>query len=182
MQSCNSCHGHPSDDGVSWINGSRHGEIIPLNEIGTDPERVSFRHYERIPNKLVDLFKSPHPFEITNENLRAPKEIQKRGYVAAPIETAYLRAPYLHNASIMTLAELINLKQRREKFYRGKNAYDPIDLGFVSPKVPNDKVYFEFDTNIRGNSNQGHNYPWAYSDPDRSVADLEALLSYLKTF
>ncbi|MEP3890956.1 MAG: hypothetical protein ABJN69_10845 [Hellea sp.] len=181
MTSCNSCHGHRTSDGLGWVNGARHGEIIPLEEIGTDPERVVFRHYERITAKLVELFQEPHPFPMAPENLRAPNEVEKRGYVAAPIETAYLRAPYLHNASVMTLAELINLQPRRTKFYRGRNAYDPENVGFISPAEPNEFVYFEFDTSLRGNSNKGHDYPWSYDDPDRDPAELKALLAYLKT-
>jgi hypothetical protein len=34
---------------------------------------------------------------------------------------------------------------------------------------------------VRGNSNKGHDYPWAYDDPRRNVEELTALLEYLKT-
>jgi hypothetical protein len=57
-----------------------------------------------------------------------------RGYVNAPMDGMFLRAPYLHNASVLTLAELINLKKRRDVFYRGHNGYDPIDVGYRSPE------------------------------------------------
>jgi processive rubber oxygenase RoxA-like protein len=91
----------------------------------------------------------------------------------------FLRAPYLHNASVLTLAELINLKKRRDVFYRGHHRYDPIDAGYRSPDAPDDETYFKFDTSIRGNSNMGHEFPLAYDDPNRNVDDLTALLDYL---
>jgi hypothetical protein len=93
----------------------------------------------------------------------------------------FMRAPYLHNASVLTLAELINLKKRRDVFYRGHNRYDPVDVGYRSPDAPDSEAYFKFDTSIRGNSNKGHDFPWSYEDSNRNVDDLTALLDYLKT-
>jgi len=181
MAHCSSCHGYRSDDGRSWVKGIRHGELIALKEIGTDPERITFRHYERIADKLIELFEEPHPFAIKHENLRAPKEVGERGYVAGPIDSAYLRAPYLHNASVMTMAELLNLEPRKPVFYRGRNLYDPEKLGYVTPDQPSDRNYFKFDTSLKGNSNRGHDYPWSYNDPDRDSEALKAILEYLKT-
>jgi hypothetical protein len=82
---------------------------------------------------------------------------------------------------VLTLAELINLKKRRDVFYRGHNSYDPIDVGYRSPDAPDAASHFKFDTAVRGNSNKGHDYPWAYDDARRNVDDLTALLEYLKT-
>lgn len=104
-----------------------------------------------------------------------------RGYLASPLDGAFLRAPYLHNASVLTLAELINLEPRRDTFFRGRNLYDTARIGFASPAKADAKRYFRFDTATLGNANTGHDYPWAYDDPQRSEADLRALLAYLKT-
>ena len=65
--------------------------------------------------------------------------------------------------------------------HRGGNTYDPVDLGLRSPDQPTERDYFKFDAAIRGNSNQGHDYPWAWNDRRRNTEDLAALLEYLKT-
>ena len=173
---CDSCHGHPQPDTGVWIAGERQGEIVSYQEIGTDPERVTFRHNERIADTIHKVFPEDHPFHFPREVLRTTG-----GYINGPIDSAFLRAPYLHNASILTMAELINLKPRRQFFYRGRNEYDPKDLGYISPEKPNSVVYFRFDTTQRGNSNQGHDYPWRYQDVGWNREDLEDLLEYLKT-
>jgi hypothetical protein len=97
------------------------------------------------------------------------------------LESVYARAPYLHNGSVNTLAELINLKPRRTLFYRGDNLYDPKDVGLVAPEQPDAKRYFRFDTAQFGNSNRGHDYPWAYKGAGWNEQDLVDLLEYLKT-
>jgi hypothetical protein len=159
--------------------------MAPYAPIGTDPNRVAFRHYGELPERLYLLFPSSHPFHFERDEMlpsEADKDdMTKRGYVNQPMDSMFLRAPYLHNASVLTLAELINLKKRRDVFYRGDNRYDPVDVGFSSPDQPDATHYFKFDTSLPGNSNKGHDYPWAYDSPDRNVDDLAALLDYLKT-
>jgi hypothetical protein len=191
--------------GWSWPGSAKKlefsfGDIVPLDEIQTDSNRVRFRHKNEIPERVADEFgknfRKKHPLAtFTKDNLRAPD-----GYLNAPISGAFLRAPYLHNASILTLEELIGLKERRRFFYRGRNVYDPVGVGFQSPEVPVDKksgeplstkpydqhYYFFFDTRLRGNGNTGHHYPpWAFDESqkltDAQREDLRALLEYLKT-
>ena len=120
--------------------------------------------------------------EDIRPNPEAIDEPFTRGYIAAPIESVFARAPYLHNASVLTLAELINLEPRRDVFYRGRNLYDPVAVGFVSPSAPDALRYFEFDTSRPGNSNAGHDYPWPYDSPDRDEAQLRDLLEFLRSF
>ena len=176
MEHCEACHGHPNPDTGNWVAGKRQDEVIAVAEIGTDPERVTFRHNERIPETLRALFPKDHPFYIPEGNLRTTG-----GYINNPLDSAFARAPYLHNASVLTLAELINLKPRRNLFYRGRNSYDTQNLGYTSPEKPNNTVYFPFDTTMSGNSNQGHDYPWAYQGPGWDEQALTHLLEYLKT-
>ena len=109
-------------------------------------------------------FPAKHPFHFPRDKIR-PEPGQEnnlaiRGYVNSPMDGIFLRGPYLHNASVLTLAGTINLKKRRDVFYRGRNDYDPVDVGFLSPDAPNRNSYFKFDTSMRGNSNKGHDYPW----------------------
>lgn len=205
---CKQCHGEPDGTGGWSKDGAKlFGSIVASEDLKTDPERIQFRHKHEIPRIVADKFRKPvdgndhfaadfrkdHPLAtFTVDDLRAPD-----GYYCGPISGAFLRAPYLHNASVLTLAELIGLEPRRAKFYRGRNAYDTARVGFRSPEVPggvdhrnpvpHDKhLYFLFDTAERGNSNKGHYYPdWGRWTPDRTITDgqrtdLEALLEYLK--
>ena len=98
-----------------------------MSEIGTDPERVMFRHYGEMPDALHAFFPEEHAFAFDRSDVFPQPEdadnLVIRGYVAGPVDGAFLRAPYLHNASVLTLAELINLEPRRTEFYRGRNTY-----------------------------------------------------------
>ena len=51
MRHCDSCHGRPAPDKPGgWTaaeTGSRLGVVIPYEEIGTDPERVTFRYFNQ---------------------------------------------------------------------------------------------------------------------------------------
>ena len=145
-----------------------------------------FRYYADLSAALYELFPDEHPLRFEAEDIRpnpvATDEPFTRGYIAAPIESVFARAPYLHNASVLTLAELINLEPRRDVFYRGRNLYDPVAVGFVSPSTPDALRYFEFDTSRPGNSNAGHDYPWPYDSPDRDEEQLRDLLAFLRSF
>lgn len=175
MTHCDSCHGHPGEDG-SWIAGQQQGEVVTAEDIGTDAERVEFRFVEKLPEAIYDDFPDGHPFRPKREDLRASP-----GYINAPIEAAFTRAGYLHNGAVITLAELINLKPRRDVFYRGDNLYDMDDLGLASPTQADVRHYYKFDTSEPGNSNQGHNYPWSFKGQGWNEAALRDLLEYLKT-
>jgi hypothetical protein len=176
---CNACHGHPENG--AWIAGELQGVVIPWELIKTDPERVTYRYFDRIPDRLATFFPANHPFEFKREDLRPGPAGTTKGYINAPIDSAFSRTPYLHNASVLTLAELINLKPRRAVFYRGRNSYDPVDVGLSSPDGPDPVHYFRLDTSLRGNSNKGHDYPWPYGSPKWNREQLEDLLEYLKT-
>lgn len=181
---CFGCHGDRDESETGWSNGPQTNQVTPTAVIGTDPARVMFRHYGSVPERLFRLFDQHHPFHFAREEIWPQRgeeqNVAIRGYLNAPLDGVFLRAPFLHNASVLTLAELINVKPRRAVFFRGQNLYDPLDIGLVSPDKPDSKRYFRFDTAQGGNSNRGHDYPWAYGDPQRNIADLEALLDYLK--
>jgi mono/diheme cytochrome c family protein len=189
---CRLCHGDSAPNG-GWAQGSP-GWFGTLKDVGTDAERRRFRHREQIPAAVYHLYADyprRHPLKFDESDLRDPTE---PGYYCGPIGGAFLRAPYLHNGSVLTLAELIGLKDRRPVFFRGRNLFDPEDVGLKSPAGPDARHYFEFRTDVRGNSNAGHYYPeWAWGPADetgvavpRKLGDadarrLRALLEYLKT-
>ena len=177
---CDSCHGHPGAGGA-WVRGSQQDTVFPYQQLGVDGERVSFRYYDTLADVLVDSFPAKQPLRPKREDLRPGPLGNTHGYIAVPVVSMYTHAPYLHNGSVPTLAELINLKPRPDVFYRGSNNYDPVDAGLIAPTQPDQKRYFRFDTSVAGNSNKGHDYPWAYKGPGWDQAKLEDLLEYLKT-
>jgi hypothetical protein len=177
---CDSCHGHPGPDG-NWVRGTQQDTVFPAQAIGTDAERVSFRYYDILADQLVDSFPPKQPLRPNRADLRPGPMGDTRGYIAVPIVAPFTHTPYLHNGSIPTLAELIDLKPRPDVFFRGDNLYDPVDAGLIAPSQPDARRYFRFDTSIPGNSNKGHDYPWAYHGPGWNEASLQDLLEYLKT-
>lgn len=184
---CFTCHGMPDDNGT-WQPGDRMGKRVKADELGVDAERVSIRHAAKLASTVYNRFgpdfekryNRTHPLTFTEDEIR-PKSSDDQGYINAPIEGAYSRAPYLHNASIMTLAELINLIPRRESFPRGRNLYDAQNVGLAAQTNSPAGLSFVYDTKRVGNSNQGHNFPWAYEDSARNEDELRNLLEYLKT-
>lgn len=177
---CANCHGERGADG-SWVKGPQQGLVFAATELGTDPERVNFRYYDTLADTLYAYFPAKHPLRPKREDLRPGPLGRTRGYLSYPLESVFSRAPYLHNGSVPTLAELINLKPRREVFYRGTTLYDPVDVGIVAPAAPDRVSYFRFDAREPGNSNRGHDYPWAYQGPGWDPQALEDLLEFLKT-
>lgn len=176
VQYCASCHGSPGREPGTWTPGLRQGQIVSTAEVGTDDARTTFRYYADMAGMIYNFFPAGHPLKPKASDLRPTK-----GYINSPIEGAFSRAPYLHNGSVPTLAELINLKPRPTVFYRGSNIYDPLDAGLLAPDTATARDYYRFDTRAYGNSNRGHDYPWAYRAPQWNESTLRDLLEYLKT-
>jgi hypothetical protein len=93
-------------------------------------------------------------------------------YKARPLNGIWATAPYLHNGSVPSLAELLKRPAERVKsFHVGSQEYDPVKVGFKDD--PNQPV---FDTTADGNSNAGHDYGGQLNDTER-----KDLLEYLKS-
>jgi hypothetical protein len=180
LKYCNDCHGHPEGD--TWVKGRQQGELMTPAQIGTDPERLEILHYDELTDALYNLIQRDSPLYTKREDLRPGPLGHVRGYINAPLESVFARVPYLHNGSVLTLAELINLKPRRAAFFRGRNDYDPEAVGLASPGAADVRHYYRFDTSRPGNSNRGHDYPWPYKGPGWDADALAHLLEYLKTF
>lgn len=158
-QHCATCHA---------FDGAQVGQVVDIQEIGTDAERVDSFTAE-LAEKMNTLGKG-HPWKFSN--------FQKtNGYSSMPLDGIWLRAPYLHNGSVPTLRDLLAPPEERPTvFYRGYNVYDFENVGFVSSGAAAEASGFRFDTAELGNGNQGHLYGTSL-DPD----EIEALLEYLKT-
>lgn len=156
---CADCHG---------LKGSRMGKSIPLAEIGTDPEHVrtfSQSDADRM-NTVTSLLGAP-----------AATLQSAEGYVARPLIGVWLLAPYLHNGSVPTLADLLAPPDQRPKvFYRGIDVVDLANVGFIATGPLAEAEGFRFDTTLKGNGNGGHAY-----GTDLPPADKAALIEFLKT-
>lgn len=162
-EQCARCHAPGAD---------RLGRVEPLVDLGTDGGRIkAFTAALRdgLNTLGTDKWQLRH-FEL------------QTGYVNAPLDGLWLRAPYLHNGSVPTLTDLLNPPDKRPtRFCRGAEVYDWENLGFVSATKQVDgrescANQFLYDTKVAGNSNSGHLYGTALSADDK-----RALLEFLKT-
>ncbi|HVX79052.1 MAG TPA: di-heme-cytochrome C peroxidase [Bradyrhizobium sp.] len=102
----------------------------------------------------------------------------KGAYEARVLEGIWAAAPYLHNGSVPTLAELLKPAAQRVKQFKIGPAYDPVNVGLAV-----EQSQFDYTVNTTGcsdlssgNSNCGHEFGTQLSDSDK-----KALLEYLKT-
>ena len=97
-------------------------------------------------------------------------------YNAVFLDGIWLRAPYLHNGSVPTLADLLKIPAERPTlFWRGYDLYDPATIGFVSNGARAEELGTRYDVNERSNGNGGHLYGTTLSQGDK-----DSLLEYLK--
>lgn len=99
-------------------------------------------------------------------------------YPARPLAGVWAAPPYLHNASVRNLYQLLLPSAEREKsFCTGQVEYDPVNVGYVNVD-PCKAPWFKFDSQVKGNSNAGHNYGTSLSHNERM--DLIEYLKVLK--
>jgi len=105
------------------------------------------------------------------------------GYVAPPLDGIWASAPYLHNGSVPTLWDLLHPSARPKIWRRTALSLDTTKMGLQvegDPKLPSRLKPAErrwyFDTKQLGKSAEGHNYPDALSEDEKTD-----LLEYLKT-
>lgn len=97
------------------------------------------------------------------------------GMKARTLEGAFLSAPFLHNGSVESMAELLEpASKRKRQFYLGCRNYDLETLGYHC--AGSDEGASLFDTRLEGNSNEGHEY-----GVDLSATEKAALLEFLKS-
>lgn len=168
MANCEKCHG-------TYGNLPYYpNKIVPLDEVKTDPLYARY------------FFEQSNLAKWYNESWFAqtsPKSEMKpsAGYMAPPLDGVWATAPYLHNASVPSLQDLLNSSQRPTYWSVTKSSSgldyeinDKIGLVYVvESKGKNKKVY---DTTLPGYGNQGHYFGDELSEDERS-----AILEYLKT-
>lgn len=107
---------------------------------------------------------------------RAPETEGKFKYESRVMQGIWAAAPYLHNASVPSLAELLKPPQTRVASFKVGPAYDLATVG-LAVEQPKSTFTMQTDCDRRsGVSHCGHDYGTALSD-----AEKKALLEYLKT-
>ena len=143
------------------------GQVTPLAEVGTDPERLN--SFTPALVEKMNTIGTGTPWKFSHFR-------KTEGYANMPLDGVWLRAPYLHNGSVPNLRALLFPEERPAAFYRGYDVYDWQTVGFVSSGPDAEREGVRFDTTLRGNSNAGHIY-----GSELPPADREALIEYLKT-
>jgi RoxA-like, cytochrome c-like len=121
----------------------------------------------------------PGPTSLTIESgTFLMRTVDKGAYEARVLEGIWAAAPYLHNGSVPTLAELLKPSaQRTSKFSLGAK-YDIDNVGLAATQDAGSPTLTVTgcDQLNSGNSRCGHEFGTTLSDPDK-----KALLEYLKT-
>ena len=157
---CAECH-HPG--------GERFRSVIPIDEVGTDRHRLDMWTAEA--RDRYDAYEPHYDWDF--------QYFEKTdGYVATELTGLWLKAPYLHNGSVPTLAALLDLPgERPPEFRRGSDLVDARKGGFASTVGADPyRNTVSYDTRLPGNDNGGH--LWG---TDLSPKDKAALLAFLKT-
>lgn len=158
-KTCSSCHA---------AGGARTGQVIPIEEIGTDRHRLDT--WTASSAEAFNAFTKGQPWQFTQFR-------KTNGMAASLLDGIWLRAPYLHNGSIPSLTDLLEpAAQRPARFYRGYDVFDPVRVGFVSSGPEAERAGFHYDVTQPGNGNVGHEYGVALS-PDQK----RALVEFMKT-
>jgi hypothetical protein len=127
----------------------------------------------------VHILVMPSPPEqeklVEAELAKVVKDLEMpRAYIARPLSGIWATAPYLHNGSVPSLAELLEPPANRVKtFHVGERSFDPANVGYSTRQGSSTT---ELDTSTPGNSNRGHSKADALKPDQR-----KQLLEYLKT-
>jgi mono/diheme cytochrome c family protein len=172
---CARCHG---TYGEKWTYPNR---IIPLEEIGTDPNRL-----RGLSQKSVDYYNQSWFAKEKGED--GYKGRLTDGYQAPPLDGLWATAPYFHNGSAPTVYHVLNSKARPKIFTRSFRTdeadYDKEKLGWkvrvldapADPTLPPIERRKAYDTTQPGRGNGGHTFGDKLSEADRM-----AVIEYLKT-
>jgi cytochrome c5 len=166
VQNCARCHGSYNDGTEAYPN-----LLVDLQTVKTDPtlseSGYAFPQFLDWYNKSW-FSKGAHSARLQRTN----------GYVAPPLDGIWATAPYLHNGSVPTLAELLESGKRPKFWKKTREQYvfdaQKVGLNYTTETRKTDK--FTYDTSQRGNGNGGHTFGDALSESER-----KALLEFLKT-
>jgi len=156
--SCASCHTGSDGD----------NRLYSPAQIGTDPVRAML-FTQTQADKLNDFLATVKIDGYTPPSQPGIRSTQK--YWAPSLAGVWARAPYLHNGSVRTMADLLTAPAGRPaSFHRASSRYDEAAMGYL------DEGPFLMDTRTPANSNSGHDYGTALTPGQK-----HDLIEYLKT-
>lgn len=158
--------------------------FMGIKDVGTEPGRATGLTADArlllVKNLKASCSDLANPDCVaSDEDIIVPRQ-SNPGYLALPLTGIWARAPYLHNGSVPTIAQLLVPSTRAPVFKTGSLEYDQVGLGFVWNQDGK-----TFDTSILGYSNQGHADIKIFNggiDFAKQPEKLKELIEYLKTF
>ena len=218
---CQGCHLPPVgsaeiQDAKYWeagLQGKRFLKLnlIPLDEIGTDPREASDWAQRTAVTNVLGLGTVPatvglravttkiRDMNYDSLGLSAEQRVEWNGfredgvtaplgYAARPLAGLWSTPPFLHNGSVPSLYQLLLPADQRDKaFYVGSREFDPRNVGYATAKFNGG---FEFRSDQPGdphpgNSNLGHEFKNSPGKgvigPELSDEERWAIIEYLKT-
>jgi mono/diheme cytochrome c family protein len=168
-RACSSCHGtYGEERGYPNL-------VIALEAVGTDP---AYSRQAVEAERFIRWFNQSF-YGQGAEARPAP------GYVAPPLDGVWATAPYLHNASVPTIAALLDSSTRPTywRLRRDPREYDQDTLGWRFDQLEHGKAGAPdvqeakriYDTTLPGYRNQGHTFGDSLNSQER-----RALIEYLK--
>ena len=113
---------------------------------------------------------------------RAPAAVVKGApsyaYEARVLEGIWAAAPYLHNGSVPTLAELLKPAAERVRSFKIGPAYDLVNVGLA---VQQSKFDYTLETTDCSDRNSGNSRCGQEFGTSLSAEEKKALIEYLKT-
>lgn len=163
---CSGCHG------TYGASETYPNLLVELDEIKTDPVLSSGNYTDEVfsdwyNNSWFSLFPAAAQF------------LPGEGYVAPPLDGVWATAPYLHNGSVPTLADLLDSSKRPEFWERdfgNSNTYDFEKVGWSYEVRQDASSENTFNTNLNAMGNQGHYYGDGFTEEERTQ-----IIEYLKT-
>ena len=100
-----------------------------------------------------------------------------KGYEAKVLHGIWAAAPYLHNGSVPSLADLLEPAAKRPTTFQVGPEYDSVRVGMAENQTGKDVNFSatSCEDPSSGRSNCGHEFGTKLTDPDK-----DALLEYLK--
>jgi hypothetical protein len=157
---CVSCHGKYGNE-ESYPN-----KLVALQVVKTDP--LYALYFTEKPNLAHWYNASWYATTYPKSNL-----LPQNGYIAPPLDGIWASAPYLHNASVPTLASLLN-SNIRPKYWQ-KTGYDYEEVGLKYKSLNKANNAYIYDTTKPGYSNEGHTFGDQLTEIER-----KNLMEYLK--
>jgi mono/diheme cytochrome c family protein len=148
--------------------------LITCSDSMDTPTSTVLKRWAKVGKKILAHKEDVQLDDDPNPEVRKKRLLEKLSvYKARPLNGVWSSAPYLHNGSVKSLAEMLTPPDKRsQSFYTGCGKFDPVHVG-VDCDSSNGQLY---DARLGGNRPMGHPFGTKLKDDER-----EDLIEYLKT-